>query len=255
METPLSLATESFSYSWLTNSKPSLDNLLPEPPRRLPGLSSYQNFNFDVSNLQAPSPIAHADELFSDGLIRPVFVDTLKGECSHNTRDSTETTKSSYSVSSIIVSARPVGVHSLGLPGKHRSTKKRFIDYVRLLSRLCCILGWSRKSTKVGNVDKPEWEGTSKPIGTYRDNENSIYEAVLHCKRSIGMNNYAFKCFFFHLLIVSGDHEVHVLFAYILISRALIHPLKMGRVPYGRKRRRSISIKLTFASSSLLNVS
>ncbi|XP_054823220.1 probable membrane-associated kinase regulator 6 [Prosopis cineraria] len=191
METSsLSPATESFSYSWLSNSKSSLDGLLPEPPLRLSFHSSYQNFNFDVSNLQSPSIVAHADELFSDGLIRShVFVDPFRVEsCNNNnnnsnTKDSIETTMlSCSSVSSRTISAKPVGVSS----SHGYLRKQRLKDFFHLLvSRFCCKFGLSRKSTRVGHIDKAEREATQKALGAYcNDHENSIYEAVLHCKRS-----------------------------------------------------------------------
>ncbi|CAN4108341.1 unnamed protein product [Withania somnifera] len=86
------LATESFSYSWLLNRKPSIDGLT-ESPR--PSYSSQdddhddeedikfiayskrfleeaQNFNFDV---QPVFESVHADEIFSDGHIMPRYLD------------------------------------------------------------------------------------------------------------------------------------------------------------------------------------
>lgn len=90
------LATESFSYSWLLNRKPSIDGLT-ESPR--PSYSSdedhddeedmkfiayskrfleeAQNFNFDVHPV---SESVHADEIFSDGHIMPGYLDRSKIE-------------------------------------------------------------------------------------------------------------------------------------------------------------------------------
>ncbi|KAH0726525.1 hypothetical protein KY284_002390 [Solanum tuberosum] len=92
------LATESFSYSWLLNRKPSIDGLT-ESPR--PSYSSdddhdnddeedmkfiayskrfleeAQNFNFDVHPV---SESVHADEIFSDGHIMPRYLDKSKIE-------------------------------------------------------------------------------------------------------------------------------------------------------------------------------
>ncbi|PHT39528.1 RuvB-like 2 [Capsicum baccatum] len=88
------LATESFSYSWLLNRKPSIDGLT-ESPR--PSYSSHDdaeeelkfitylkrslkeehNFNFDVHPV---SESVCADEIFSDGYIMPRYLDRSKIE-------------------------------------------------------------------------------------------------------------------------------------------------------------------------------
>ncbi|XP_047258571.1 uncharacterized protein LOC124893548 [Capsicum annuum] len=88
------LATESFSYSWLLNRKPSIDGLT-ESPR--PSYSSHdnaeeelkfiaylkifleeeQNFNFDVHPV---SESVCADEIFSNGYIMPRYLDRSKIE-------------------------------------------------------------------------------------------------------------------------------------------------------------------------------
>ncbi|XP_047261282.1 uncharacterized protein LOC107856858 [Capsicum annuum] len=89
-----SLATKSFSYSWLLNRKPSIDDLT-ESPR--PSYSSHddakeelkfiaylkrflneeQNFSFDVHPV---SESVCADEIFSDGYIMPRYLDRSKIE-------------------------------------------------------------------------------------------------------------------------------------------------------------------------------
>ncbi|CAN4111516.1 unnamed protein product [Withania somnifera] len=87
------LATESFSYSWLLNRKPSIDGLT-ESPR--PSYSSHddeedikfiayskrfleeaQSFNFNVHPVFES---VHADEIFSDGHIMPRYLDRSKIE-------------------------------------------------------------------------------------------------------------------------------------------------------------------------------
>ncbi|KAL5859621.1 hypothetical protein ACOSQ4_000917 [Xanthoceras sorbifolium] len=121
METSQSLATESFSYSWLSNVKPSFDSL-DESLRA--SLDSYheaistdldykiiksqrfwaeaQNFNFDIPVSQSPAALLHADELFSDGLIKPVYVDPSKIEMSHTSDSVTIPPVSSCSSRNII---------------------------------------------------------------------------------------------------------------------------------------------------------
>lgn len=183
----LPLATDSFSYSWLPNPN---DSPLDHHDLRISVYSSYhQNFNFDVSNLQSPPPtLAHADELFSDGLIRPLFLDpSSPSPSSHATMSTSSSSSSSRSV--------PAGTSSHGFLKKwRRSTTRRSLrGLVRHLILIFRKLGWSRKSTRVGDIDhKAEWEASPKPIhggGAHCHHENSIYEAVLHCKRSFGMYN------------------------------------------------------------------
>ncbi|PHT26239.1 hypothetical protein CQW23_34143 [Capsicum baccatum] len=91
------LATESFSYSWLLNRKPSIDGLTKSPR---PSYSSHddveeelefivylkrflkeeQNFNFDVHPV---SESVCADEIFSDGYIMPRYLDRSKIKSFH----------------------------------------------------------------------------------------------------------------------------------------------------------------------------
>ncbi|KAI9111351.1 hypothetical protein K1719_017041 [Acacia pycnantha] len=198
------LATDSFSQSWLSDFKP--------PSMNSEGLimaKPFQSFNFDFSVTLSPQPggFAHADELFSDGFIRPVYGDPLKME-SCNTPDSTTTQTMPMSSSlfySGIVSPRSLGTHHDHHDGfftKWRKSSQKILrssfGYFKQLYRR---VGCSRKSTRVGDFEKAECEvkswsisQQSSPIsvkaysmGDYSmfDYENSIHEAVLHCKRSI----------------------------------------------------------------------
>ncbi|XP_028762097.1 probable membrane-associated kinase regulator 6 [Neltuma alba] len=159
-----------------------------------------QSFNFDFSVTLSPSAgFAHADELFSDGFIRPVYGNTSKIR-SCNTPDSTQTMPSSFFYSGI-VSPRGVGTHHHGFFTKWRKSTQKILrstfGYFKQLGRR---VGCSRESTRVGDFEKTEWEVNSWSIsqqaspvsvkdysmGDLFDHENSIHEAVLHCKRSIG---------------------------------------------------------------------
>ncbi|KAM3286891.1 hypothetical protein P3S67_020321 [Capsicum chacoense] len=88
------LATESFSYRWLLNRKPSIDGLResPRPSYNSPDdaeeelkfiaytkrfLKEEQNFNFDIHPV---SEFVCADEIFSDGYIMPRYLDRSKIE-------------------------------------------------------------------------------------------------------------------------------------------------------------------------------
>ena len=211
METTPPLATDSFSYSWLPNCKP-LANDLKEPLREstynscegttnYPLMEEWQNFNFDISITQSPAVLSHADELFSNGLIKPLFAGPSTLESCDTTTNSTQS-KPISSFSSRIVSPRTVQIHHGFLTKWKTSTCRTLRNLSRYVNQLCQKVGSSRKSTKVDDIDKEEWlvnsswsssqqpspkSSTVNPVGALLDHENSIYEAVLHCKRSIGM--------------------------------------------------------------------
>jgi len=204
METSLPLATDSFSYGWLSNCKPFANDLqepLRESTYNSPLKEEWQSFNFDVSFTHSPSVLAHADELFSNGLIKPLFVDPSKLDSCKTTLDSTRQSKPISSLFSRIVSPRTVQIHHGFLTRWKTSTCRTLRNLSRYVNELCQRVGSSRKSTKVDDFDKEEWlvhswssshqaspkSSTINPIGALHDHENSIYEAVLHCKRSIGM--------------------------------------------------------------------
>lgn len=192
MEKSKPLATDSFSYSWLSNCRLPTNSTL---------LEECQNFNFDIPITQSPSAVvAHADELFSDGLIKPIFVDPSPVESCCNTPDSTKTKPTSSSFSP---SPRTVEIHNHhGILTRWKSSACQTLR--NLCRYVCQRIGCSRKCTKVDDIDKEEWQQvrrwsslqraspksvTVHPIGALHDHhENSIYEAVLHCKRSIGIN-------------------------------------------------------------------
>lgn len=201
MDSSLPLATDSFSKSWLSSDhfKPPPDvNFLEE---NLISSSQSMNFDFSVSHFSSPSQgFAHADELFSDGFIRPLCgCDSSNMEsCNNNTPHSTQTRSSSLFYSGI-VSPRSVETHNHhhGFLSKWRkSTQKILRRSFGYLKQLC------RRSIRVGDLEKTELEVKSwsisqqaSPISSVKsssmsdlfNHENSIHEAVLHCKRSIGM--------------------------------------------------------------------
>ncbi|XP_054808142.1 probable membrane-associated kinase regulator 6 [Prosopis cineraria] len=206
MESSLPLATDSFSYSWLSSDFKLPVNGLDEESLRASmnseGLimAEPQSFNFDFSlDHLPPTGFVHADELFSDGFIRPVYGDPSKVEYC-NTPYSTQSMPSSFFYSGI-VSPRSVGTHHHGFLTKWRkSTQKILRSSFGYFKQLCRRVGCSWKSTRVGDFEKTEWEVKSWSIsqqaspksvkaysmGDLFDYENSIYEAVLHCKKSIG---------------------------------------------------------------------
>ncbi|KAK8650568.1 hypothetical protein V6N13_140200 [Hibiscus sabdariffa] len=206
METSQSLGTDSFSYSWLSDRKPSLDGLH-ESPRE--SLSSYygessrflidHNFKFDAT-ARTPKHVVHADELFTNGFIRPVYIDPSKRDpwpC--NNLDSMDTPRSSaFSSTTETPKERKVHCSFLG-----KSTKKILRNLFEHLRPLCHKLGCLRKSTRVDDFERrimwraKSWNSSRQASPTQivaRTStgtdlcylENPIYEAVLHCKRSIG---------------------------------------------------------------------
>ena len=100
METSHPLSIESFSYSWLVNLKPSLESLdgslrtsldasdetssfIEMDPRMTPSKRFFRNsqdFKFDFPISQSPRTLVDADELFSNGYLMPLFVESLKME-------------------------------------------------------------------------------------------------------------------------------------------------------------------------------
>ncbi|BAT74534.1 hypothetical protein VIGAN_01222200 [Vigna angularis var. angularis] len=204
METSLPLATDSFSYGWLSNCKPfanDLQELLRESSSTCnsPLMEEWQSFNFDISFTHSPAVLAHADELFSNGLIKPLFVGPSKLDSCKTTQDSTLQSQPVSSFSSRIVSPRTLQIHHGFLTRWKTSTCRTLRNLSRYVNQLCQRVASSRKNTKVDDFDKEDWlvnswssshqaspkSSSISPIGALHDHENSIYEAVLHCKRSI----------------------------------------------------------------------
>ncbi|XP_062086987.1 uncharacterized protein LOC133793708 [Humulus lupulus] len=218
METASSrpLAVESFSDSWLSNVRvPSIVN----------SLEFDESFDFNTPNI-APSPtFVHADELFSDGLIKPNATTantTIAG-------DSNSTTVSAMSVVSSTASSeyysrfKDISGFDNGLdvvdddvqmgcsyyccffrrrrtksPSSEQICLRKFYEYLRPTTRRLVV--GSKKSTKVDDIDRRIMEvrswsnGIASPqtspgpssVCVVDINESSIHEAILHCKRSIG---------------------------------------------------------------------
>ena len=224
MEASQPLSIESFSYSWLINLKPSFESLddslrtsldvsdeassfIEMDPRMPPSKRFFRNsqdFNFDFPISQPPLGIVHADELFSNGLIMPLFMEPLK----------IEAYKSSYSLPATPISSSHAPKHVLSASNSRcsslrrcrRSSKRilhKYLDFLRPLYRR--ILG-RRTVSRAENVvnsrmqEVKSWvyspeasprTSTAYSTGDWRkscDSESSIYEAVLYCKRSIGMS-------------------------------------------------------------------
>ncbi|KAI4371566.1 hypothetical protein MLD38_019785 [Melastoma candidum] len=187
--TPLPLAVESFSRSWLPIPRPSLEAHLPPPhcdPH--PDIRPHQDFYFDVPAVSCPTcdTFAHADELFSCGTLKVVLSDS-----SH---------------------LRPISsIHSTalsgGTPSRHSLLRRLRKSFARAIQRcfwgvrpVCIRLTNSRGMARVTDIDPMEREyrgghclgesssSTGCTHSHYSHGEESpIDEAILHCKRSVGM--------------------------------------------------------------------
>lgn len=214
METSQLIAVESFSYSWLQqNIAPSFDSLHESLQAASDSfhednftnsdykivncqkcLSEPQNFNFDVPVSQSPDALLHADELFSDGLIRPVYVDPWKLDVSRSSNSCTVPLSSSRNISSAHK------VHHQVIRRWSNLSKRVLQKCFRCLIPCCRKVGTSRKSSRVDDIDRNLWKVkswndspqasppvcTTYSVGDWHDVDSSIYEAILHCKRSIG---------------------------------------------------------------------
>ncbi|KAI4303388.1 hypothetical protein MLD38_039028 [Melastoma candidum] len=186
MDTPNQLAIESFSCSWLSSSRPSLDSLDLDLDRHPGTLSPPQDFYFDVP-ASDDHEFAHADELFSLGVIKSVLFDAP-------------------------ISQTPPansGTVSRDIPPRWsllRRWRKSFLQTIwrcfRCVGPFLVRLANSRWCTRVDDIDRRK----SRDMGWHSPRESSlfptyssanclavddsraespIYEAVLHCKRSI----------------------------------------------------------------------
>ncbi|KAK7270922.1 hypothetical protein RJT34_26443 [Clitoria ternatea] len=222
METSHPLSIESFSYSWLVNLKPSLESLdgsslrtsldasdetsfIEMDPRMPPSKRFFRNsqdFKFDFPISPSNLALVDADELFSNGYLMPLFVESLKMEAFEASEE-----KSSLPSSSHVPKSEGVpNVHARCPSLKRCKTLSRriFQKYLNFLRPLCRRLRGQNSGSKPESVVKRSqsvktrgrYSETSPRISVaysaddWRkscDSESSIYEAVLHCKRSIGM--------------------------------------------------------------------
>ncbi|KAJ8748898.1 hypothetical protein K2173_013331 [Erythroxylum novogranatense] len=195
MESPSEpLAIESFSNSWLTGNHSSLENLGdPSTASFQRSSGDSQNFKFDVPFTKSSSAIVHADQLFSDGLIRPNSLHRSSSS-SVNLRPSSSTrpSPSSFSDSTVV----PVADTQCEVLRRWKKRSERILQkWIGHLTPFCLGVGGTRKSIKVDDIDRREWEVKSwsnSPTYHSADSwselefETSIYEAILHCKKSIG---------------------------------------------------------------------
>ncbi|KAA8520695.1 hypothetical protein F0562_015033 [Nyssa sinensis] len=232
------------SLDWLTNRKTSIDEATSgetksEMVMSKRFLEEAHNFNFDIPISSSPAAFVHADEIFSDGQIIPVYVDPSKIEVFRTSNSVPAIPISSLSSRSIVCPADRSHCHFLR---KWRKSSKRILQKCfGCIRPLCRNAGCSRKSIKIDDIDSKVWEvkswsnspqtspgqseaysstddrcdikskgkriagldrtlrkvkswsnspqasprlSPSYSTGDWNDVESSIYEAILHCKKS-----------------------------------------------------------------------
>lgn len=238
METSHPLSIESFSYSWLVNLKPSslvesldgssfrtyLDasdeaSSFIEMDPRMPSSRRFfinsQDFKFDFPTLQESplTTLVDADQLFSNGYLMPLFVESLNIEpYEYDSSNSNSNSDSNSTLASSIshVTNKVVPLENSRSPSLKRCrtlSRSMFQKYLKFLRPLCRRLRGQKSGSKHENVVKRTQSvknirgnyGDSSPrisvaysADDWRrvscDSDSSIYEAVLHCKRSIDMS-------------------------------------------------------------------
>jgi len=234
METSLPLASDSFSYSWLSNSNKSHVSYLDDEPHRDSFNSFYedstsnnsQNFNFGTCISQSNVVLVHADEIFSDGFLKPFFNDSSKIEFFSNTSEPIQT-KIDTTFSSRNMEIRHGFVTRL-----RKSTWSTLVQFLRYFKTLRHKMERSsRKMTRDNDIYKTDRlvkslsrsSQKSSPIGNFHvDHDDRIYEAVLHCKRSIGIFIHIAMHFFYLIYILM----FLCLFLYICICPLLLNCLE-----------------------------
>ncbi|KAF6162127.1 hypothetical protein GIB67_008256 [Kingdonia uniflora] len=191
MEARQSLSIESFSYSWLLNTSDDhpyieMDPKLTASKRFLRNYTSSQDFNFDLPIFHQQSPLVHADELFSNGLLVPLFLSQSK----INPFDVSESVSTSP-VSSESLTTAILPIHRVRCPFMKRCRKLS----TRLLRKYLCFLIplYQKIYSKNMSTIRPE-SGVAKPDGDQQimafsqanwcHMDNSIHEAILHCRKS-----------------------------------------------------------------------
>nr|XP_043632044.1 probable membrane-associated kinase regulator 6 [Erigeron canadensis] len=206
MEASQPLSVESFSYSWLLNQNLSLDSpncsfrvsfdaadgasFIEMDPNLTPSkrFLVHHEFNFDIPTSQSPTTAVHADKLISNGILVPVIScgpssDSIRVSPSSSTQEEGRFRKS----------------RSLSLRKCNKLPKRIIQKYMDLVRPLWCrIRRGTSDSSRVQGVENWECSSISGPRPseackvdnrrTSCDSESSIHEAVVHCKKTIGMD-------------------------------------------------------------------
>ncbi|KAI4340916.1 hypothetical protein MLD38_025708 [Melastoma candidum] len=225
MEAVEPLAVESFSYRWLVkfDSPPDapegssfrksfddasfieMDPAMPPSRRFSLTTSSSPDFKFDSTASQPPPVVVPADELFSEGYVLPLFFNHPTRIGNFEFRGSGSTLPQEHdSLQAATVVASGSGDASTSSPGSCQGLPKQiFLKHFNFLKPLYRIFRRQRLSSRTKfthgtrNWVYPEESSLSSSprISSAFSaddgrkssfSECSIYEAVLHCKKSIG---------------------------------------------------------------------
>lgn len=208
METSQSLSIESFSYSWLVDLGDSfraseedyetafieMDPTLP-PSKRFSNVNP-QDLNFDFPTSESPFALVHADELISNGLLMPLFIkkpmeldcDVIQSDSIANSPAANQDESTCRRVNRCVSLRR--------CRNMSRRILVKYLDFLRPFCQKLRRIGRCRSSS--GKEVMKQWEYCSAAtsprtsvaysVDNWRrscDSESSIYEAVLHCKRTI----------------------------------------------------------------------
>ncbi|XP_020574995.1 probable membrane-associated kinase regulator 6 [Phalaenopsis equestris] len=215
METTQQISNDSFSLSWLSNTKHSLGFLEESLRRSFDGLdeSSFidmdpnffslrwtnsTDFDFshpncgDVAATPAASLVVHADQIFFNGHLLPLhLVNTLKS------KDDSVSTNSSPSLNS----SDFIAMRSCGKPLSRESTKSPVKMLMKYLNFLIPLYKKVRKMKKnswktprsfdnsTGSPSRMSFERRRGSRVFDVASESPIQDAVLHCKKSIAKSD------------------------------------------------------------------
>ncbi|PWA98686.1 hypothetical protein CTI12_AA012140 [Artemisia annua] len=206
METSQPLTIESFSYSWLINQNPPIQDIFNDNDTNSVSSPRFteesENFCFDLPYI--PN-VAHADEMFSNGRIIPKSVNQIRLYSCPATPivlfPPKNSSKFPKKYSEIIASWRVSSKKLLGkcfsflVPRKTTRIADSSRNSVCLSSKISNeqmstrlavykttfrrTKSWSPNSTTV-----PRFSCSKNKTPDY--NEGSVHEAIAHCKRSFG---------------------------------------------------------------------
>ncbi|XP_057526731.1 probable membrane-associated kinase regulator 6 [Amaranthus tricolor] len=219
VETSQPLSIESFSYSWLINLKPSLESVSEsfraamdssdesffiEMDPNMPASKRFKKLNWDFDfNLpfseQSTAAIVHADEIFCEGFLMP-----------SRSKDYRDSSPCASPLSDFQNREAIVGDHRKFRCSSLRRcrsilSRKMFEKYLYFLFPLLGKIRSYRSKSKDRTANNRLWavknNRSCSPQASPRtsicslpgdwrrscDSESSIHEAVLHCKKSIGL--------------------------------------------------------------------
>lgn len=194
METSQPLTIESFSYSWLINQKPSPDRNEEDKHNTNNPIINSQSFCFNLPF--ATNDLVDAEEIFCNGRIIPKSVDQMKLYSCPATPmvhfQHHKPSKYSQLIADWRVSTKKVFRKCLRFLVPRKST--RIVDSSR---NPVCVSSNTRIEVHQTTFTRTKsWSHSSISRSHFSCdyNEGSVHEAIVHCKRSLGIvQNYIHK--------------------------------------------------------------